>query len=128
MFFFFNVSSEAANLTELITASQSPSYAVEGENLTLECTYTLDGPVGSAKVAVKDDRSELLIGKSFGPGILTIELKYQKRFKAKVTDTRAELTILSVQRSDEGTYRFNILPTGDGSILKKVTLVVNCKY
>ena len=127
--FFFNVSSEAENFTEVITASRSPSYAVRGQNLTLEFTYTLDGSFGSAKVAiVKDDGSESLIGKSFEPGILTIEPEYQNRFKAKATDTRVELTILTVQTSDEDTYRFNVLPTGVGSILKEVTLVVNGKY
>ena len=129
LFVFFNVSSETANITAVITKSPSPSYAVEGQNLTLEWTYTVDGSVGSAKfVIVNDDGSELVIWKSFSSGIINIKPEYQERFKAKATDTRAELTILAVQRSDEETYKLDILPTGYGSILEKVILVVNSKY
>ena len=54
--------------------------------------------------------------------------EYQERFRAQATDTRAELRILAVQRSDEETYKLNILPTGFGSIFEEVILVVNCKY
>ena len=101
---------------------------MEGQNITLEWTYTLDGSVGSAKFSiVNDDGSELVFWKSLRSGI-TIMPQYQERFKAEATDTRAELTILAVQRSDEETYQLNILPTGDGSILEEVILVVNCKY
>lgn len=102
---------------------------MEGQNLTLEWTYTVDGSLGSAKFAiVNDDGSELVFWKIFDNGIISIKPEYQERFKAKATDTRAELTILAAQRSDEATYRFNILPTGDGSILEEVILVINCKY
>lgn len=129
LFVFFNVSSETANITAVITKPPTPSYAVEGQNLNLDWTYTVDGSVGSAKFAfVNDDGSELVFWKSFSPGIGNMKPQYQERFKAKATDTRAELRILSVQRSDEETYKLNILATGDGSILEEVTLVVNCKY
>ena len=102
---------------------------MEGQNVTLECTFTLNGSVGSAKVAiVNSDGTELLIGKKFGLGVITVEPNYQPRFRAQATDTRAKLTILAVQRSDAGTYRFNVLPTGVGSILVKVILDVSCKY
>ena len=123
------VSSETAFITAVITKPPSPSYAVEGQNVTLEWTYTLDGSVGFAKFAiVSDDGSELVIWKSFVSGIISINPDYQERFKAEATDTRIGLNILAVQRSDEETYKVNILPTGDGSILEEVTLVVNCKY
>ena len=102
---------------------------MEGKNFALEWSYTLDGTVGSAKFAiVNDDGSDLNIGTSFGPGAVTVQAQFQARFKAHVTDTRARLTILAVQISDEGTYKLNILPTGDGSISEQVILVVNCKY
>ena len=121
--------SETTNITAVITKSPSPSYAVEAQNFTLEWTYTLDGSVGSAKFVIpNDDGSEKVIGKSFSPGIINVNPEYQERLKAEATDTRAELTILAVQRSDEETYQLNILPTGGGSILEEVILVVNCKY
>ena len=123
------VSSETADITAVITKPVSPSYAVEGQNFTLEWTYTLDGLVGSAKFAtVNDDRSESVIWRSFSPDIVNIKPEYQERFKVELTDTRVVVEILAVQRSDEEIYKVNILPTGDGSILEEVILVVNCKY
>ena len=123
------VSSETAFITAVITKPPSPSYAVEGQNVTLEWTYTLYGSIGSAMFSiVSDDGSELVIWKSFISGIIRINPEYQERFKAEATDTRIGLNILAVQRSDEETYKVNILPTGDGSILEEVILVVNCKY
>ena len=102
---------------------------MEGQNITLEWTYTLDGSFGAAKFSiVSDDGTESVMWKSLRYGIIIVNPKYQERFKAEATDTRAELTILAVQRSDEETYQLNILPTGLGSILEKVMLVVNCKY
>ncbi|XP_067030735.1 lachesin-like [Acropora muricata] len=118
--------SETADITAVITKSPSPSYAAEGQNFTLEWTYTLDGSVGSAKFAiVRGDESELVIWKSFRSGIINFMPEYQERFRAQATDTRAELRILAVQRSDEETYKLNILPTGFGSIFEEVILVVN---
>ncbi|XP_067030699.1 lachesin-like [Acropora muricata] len=117
---------ETADITTVITKSPSPSYAVEGQNFTLEWTYTLDGSVGSAKVAiVNSDGTELLIGKKFGLGVINVEPNYQPRFRAQATDTTAKLTILAVQRSDAGTYRSNVLPTGLGSIFVTVILDVS---
>ena len=102
---------------------------MEGQNITLEWTYTLDGSVGSAMfILVFDNRSEEIISKRFRPGSMNFTLKYSERFKGEATDIRAELTILAVQRSDEETYKLDILPTGDGSVSEKVILVVNCKY
>ena len=129
LFCFFNVSSEAANITALISKSPSTSYAVKGQNFTFTWNYTLDGSIGSLKFAiVVDDSSESVIWKILPHGIENIKQEYQERFKASATNIGAELTILGVQRSDEDTYKFNILPTGDGSILVITTLVVNCKY
>ena len=129
LYFAVNVSLETANITAVISKPQSPSYAVEGQTLTLEWTYTLDGSIGSAKFSiVKNGGSELVIARSFKPGMMNFKSEYQERFKLEATDTRAELRILAVQRSDEGTYRLNIEANGDGSILEEVILVVNCKY
>lgn len=91
--------------------------------------YTLDGTVGFAQFSIiTDSGSELLIGKRFGPGVITVEPEYQSRFRAQATNTRAELNIFAVQRSDEGTYRMNVFPTGSGSLVQSVVLIVSCKY
>ena len=57
-------------------------------------TYTLDGTVGLSQFAIVSGGSELLIGRRFGPGVITIEPGYQARFRARATKTRAELSIL----------------------------------
>lgn len=125
---FLNLSPETANITAFITKSSSPSYAVEGQNLTIEWTYSLDGAVGAAAFfIITSSGIEILIGKKFGPGVIIVEPKYQTRFRAQATNTRAELNILAVQRSDGTTYRVNVVPTGAGSLVQSVVLVVNCK-
>ena len=92
-------------------------------------TYTLDGTVGLAQFnIITDSGSGLLIGKKFGPGVITVQPEYQSRFRAQATNTRAELNIFAVQRSDEATYRMNVLPTGSGSLVQLVVLIVSCKY
>ena len=93
-------------------------------NFTLEWTYTLDGSVGFAQFF---NGSEL-IGKRFGPGNITTDPKYQARFRAQVTNTRAELTIHLVERSDESTYQVDVVPTGPGSLKNDVPVSVLCKY
>ncbi|XP_068733582.1 fibroblast growth factor receptor 4-like [Montipora capricornis] len=55
---------------------------------------------------------------------MTVEPKYQERFRGQATNTRAELTILAVQRSDQGTYRIDVAPTGSGSLSDSVEVVV----
>ena len=39
-------------------------------------------------------------------------------------NTRAELNILAVHRSDETVYRMHFLPTGSGSIVQLVVAIV----
>ena len=126
---FFYLFPDTARITTFITNTPSPSYAAEGQNLTLVWTYTLDGTVGLAKFnIITDSGSELLIGKKFGPGVITVQAQYQARFRAQATNTRAELNIFAVQRSDEAPYRINVFPSGSGSLVQSVVLIVNCKY
>ena len=100
-----------------------------GKNFTLEWIYTLDGTIGSVQfVTVNDDGTDTTIARGFSPGIITAQGVFQARFRAQATDTRAELTILAVQISDEGNYKLTILPTGTGSISVQVILGVICKY
>ena len=110
--FFQSFLRDCANITVIYSKPQTPTYAVEGQNLTLTWTYTLDGSIGAVKFAtVNDDGSETVIWKSFGSGVIKPE--NQARFKANVTDTRTEVLILAVQRTDGKTYRFNVVPTGE---------------
>lgn len=67
-------------------------------------------------------------GKTFGTGNLTVESEYQGRFSGQVTNTKAELTILKIQRSQQLTCRFILNPTGSGFLTNDVDIIVQCKY
>ena len=97
-------------------------------NFTLEWTYTLDGSVGFAQFFNVSVNGSELIGKRFGPGNITTNPKYQARFRAQVTNTRAKLTILLVERSDQSTYGVSLAPTGFGSLTDDVPVTVQCKF
>ena len=102
---------------------------MEGQDLTLEWTYTLDGTVLLSQFFnVSVSRVAELIGKRVGQGNATYNPKYQARFRAQMTNTQAKLTILAVQRSDQSTYRVNVVPAGSGALLNDVAVLVQCKY
>ena len=115
-------------MTIFTSTPVSPIYVLEGQNLTLRWTYTLDGTVGFAQFFnASCSGPNAAIGRIFGPGIITMEPKYQGRFTGHVTNTRAELTILSAQRSDQSTYKISVFPTGSGSLVHQVDVFVQCK-
>ncbi|XP_044167458.1 uncharacterized protein LOC114951266 isoform X2 [Acropora millepora] len=118
--------SETANITAFITNPSTPSYAVQGQSFTLEWTYTLNGTIAMAQFSIiTRSGSELLIGRKFGLGVITLQPEYQAQFRAQATNTRAELNILAVQRSDETTYKVTVVSTGAGSLVQSVVVVVN---
>ena len=101
---------------------------MKGQNLTLAWTYALDGRVGFSQFTiVTTGGNESLIGKKSGPGVIRVEPEYQARFRARATKSGAELSILAVQRSDERTYRVNVVSTGADSLVQSVVVIVNCK-
>lgn len=117
------------NITALNSKSPSPSYAVEGQNFTLVWTYTLDRTLSLALFAIVNaDGSDQIIGTRSSPGTVVTQGQFQARFRAHVTDSKAELTILEVQRSDEKKYKINIFSTKGDPLSEAVILLVNCKY
>ena len=53
---------------------------------------------------------------------------YQERFKADISNTLAQLTIITVQRSDSGRYRFTLTSSKVFAISDEVELKVQSKY
>ena len=68
-----------------------------------------------------------MIGKTFEAGDIPINQEYRARFKGFATNTYAEMTILGVQRSDQGTFQLDVAPKGSGSLSDDVELVVRSK-
>lgn len=122
MIFVFNLFPETANITASHNKSQSPSCSGREE-----WTYTLDGEFYRGIFSfVDEDNNKYRLPQSFSCGIWT---PFTTRFKLVVVDTRAELTVLELKRSDAGKYNFMVHSTGHGTIDEMVILVVNdCKY
>lgn len=114
--------------TEFIRTPSDPSHAVEGEDYSLEWTYTLNGGVGSVQFFTATGGGSDIIGARLGPGRINSTQKYKARFRAQATNTRAELMILAVQLSDEGTYQLNFVSGTGDSLAESVNVIVQCKY
>ena len=68
------------------------------------------------------------IAQSFGGGSTNVAQGFKERFLASITDSEAHLTILSVQRSDKGTYKFQAASTNFGALSDSVDVEVQCKF
>ena len=53
---------------------------------------------------------------------------YQERFRACISNTLAQLTILTVQRSDSGRYKFLLTSDKGATLSSEVELKVQCKW
>ena len=64
-------------------------------------------------------------------GVATVQSGYEDQFRAAISDTQANLTILEVPRSETGSkYRLTIVRTSDFSPFRSddVEIKVLCKY
>ena len=65
----------------------------------------------------------------FRSGRIKSKQKYEARFRAQAKSTGAELTILAVQSSDEGTYKLMVVSSKSGAIISnRAKIIVHCKY
>ena len=105
----------------------TPSFVEELHSITLVWNYTLDGTVVLASFLRNTGGGiEEIVRKQ--NGMTTVSRSFQGRFSANITNTRAWLKIVRVQRSDDGKYQFDLTPTTIGERLQhEVTVVVRCK-
>ena len=106
----------------------NPSYAVEGKDFTLKWNYTLDSSLNVVRFSNVTGGGDDSIGSRNGPGKINSTQKYAARFRAQATNNRAELTILAVQLSDEGTYKLTLVSSTPTFISNEAKVIVNCKY
>lgn len=103
---------------------RNPSFVREWDNITLTWNYTIDGSIGLAQfVNANDER----IASKFGDASVTVVPSYQERFRADISNTLAQLTILTVQRSDHGSYKFLLTSSKFDDLKDEVELIVQCK-
>ena len=106
----------------------NPSYAVEGKDFTLKWNYTLDSSLIAVRFSNGTGGGDDSIGSRNGPGKIKSTQKYAARFRAQAASTRAELTILAVQLSDEGTYKLTVVSSSGTFISNEVKVILHCKY
>ena len=114
-----------AAVTEFTSKPSNPTFVLEGQDITVEWRYTLDGEVGSATFLNVTGAVKVEMGKQFSAGSITLN---QARFSAEVLNTQAQLRIRAVQISDQGKYELIILATGVGNLRDVVEVIVQRKY
>lgn len=103
----------------------NPSFAKEGDNITLGWNYTIDGSIGFIKFSNVTDGVTVAIATKFGAAGAVVVT--DGRFKAAMSDTLAQLTILTVQRTDDGSYEIDVTSSKVVSVVDTVKLIVQCK-
>ena len=103
----------------------NPTLVREWDNITLKWNYTIDGSFGQAQFLNATDN--VSIAAKFGAGDVTVASEYQERFKADISNTLAQFTIITVQRSDSGRYSFTLTSSKVVVISDEVELKVQCK-
>ena len=116
-----------AAVTAFTSKPSSPFHAVETHDVTLVWNYTLDGTVALAKFVNVTGGVNVEIGRRFGGSSTTVQSGFQERFRADISDTQAWLKILSVQRSDQGQYGFDMSVNPIGTLRHVVEVIVQCK-
>ena len=91
------------------------NYTLDGTILI--ATFTRDTGGGDEEIARKQSGNTIL-RPAFPSG----------RFSADASETQAWLKITRVQKSDQGMYGINLTPTGIGTLLNKVEVIVRCEY
>ena len=115
-----------AAVTTLTATPPDRSFAIETRDLTLVWEYTLDGSVLFAQFlnVTGGGSGERIARQVFQVGNVIVEAKYQDRLTVVITNSQASLKIRGVQSSDQGKYQFSLSPTGSGSILHEVEVIV----
>ena len=111
--------------TRFTSTPSNPSFALEGQNITLVWNYILFYPVRFAKFY---NVTGSTIASTYG-GSTTVEANFQERFRAHISHTQARLIILKAQTSDQGRYLFYLLTHWFlfDRLRHTVELIVQCK-
>ena len=113
-----------------ISRPPNPSTVVEGQNLTLQWSYNLDGQANilTRMINVTRGVSATIVSKIQNNNVI-VSAGYEDQFAASISDTQATITILTVPRSiNQEIYRLFILTGAIDSIQSDVEIGVLCKY
>ena len=100
---------------------------LEGQNITFEWRYTLDGTILFAmfhSITASGARNEIARIQSK----TIVQPNFQKRFTVDISVTQTKITLLAVQMSDDRKkFELGIITSNFKTIVDGVELIVQCK-
>ena len=113
----------------ITAAPQGPLVVVEGQSLSLNWTYNLNGNNFLASFAKITDTGEVSIAERLLSNPASIKPAFTGRITGNITDSFASVTFLGVNSStDSGSYVFNIRNFVNEATPARVTITVLGKF
>ena len=107
-----------------IEEPSNPSRVNEGDNITLRWTYNIDGTFRDSTFTLVRTGNTIALKDSSG---LTVAPRFSDHVQVIISDSEAALTLLHVNRSDDGDYEYHIRNTALGIKKSVVNVFVQCK-
>ena len=117
---FYTVTEAVPSFTE---EPSNPSRVDEGDNITLRWTYNIDGTFRDSTFTLAGDT--IAVKDSSG---LAVAADFSDHVQVIISDSEAALTLLHVNRSEDGDYRYLIRNTALRATASVVNVFVQCKY
>ena len=102
----------------------NPSRVNEGDNITLRWTYDIDGTFRDTTLTLVRTGDTIALKDSSG---LAVAPEFSDHVQVIISDSEAALTLLHVNRSDDGDYRCAIRNTALRTAESVVNVFVQCK-
>ena len=119
---FYTVTEAVPSFTE---EPSNPSRVDEGDNITLRWFYNIDGTFRDSTFTSVRTGATIALKDSSG---LTMTAAFSDHVQVIISDSEATLTLLHVNRSDDGDYRYSIRNTALRTTESVVNVFVQCKY
>ena len=106
-----------------------PFNVLEGSNVTLVWQYNLDGLfddvtlefIGTTATLTIVDKHDINLNATVPESV------FQGRIQENINATRAEITILALNRTESGEYEITLINSGRQRARNRVTVQVQCK-
>ena len=118
----YNVTEAVPSFTE---EPSNPSRVDEGDNITLRWSYNIDGTFRDSAFTLVRSGDTIALKDSSG---LAVAAGFSDHVQVIISDNEAALTLLHVNRTDDGDYQYFIRNTALGSASSVVKVFVQCKY
>ena len=117
----YTVTEAAPSFTE---EPSNPSLVDEGDNITLRWTYNIDGTFRDSVFTSVRTGATIALKHSIG---LAVATEFSDHVQVIISDSEAALTLLHVNRTDNGDYRYSIRNTALEATESVVSVFVQCK-